>query len=65
MDDAERDLALYLRVACRPDWSLKNLALSGVSLRAINNTLPEMHDASHTTVVLKSGLRLGLLKGVA
>jgi hypothetical protein len=52
---------LWLRWACRRDWSLKNDALSGASLRAIANLQPEIHDATVQTIMLKTGIRLGII----
>jgi hypothetical protein len=61
--------ALFLRHACRPNWSFKLMALSSISLNAIAKRLA-MTDAmapdievvamKHQTIMIKAGARLGL-----
>jgi hypothetical protein len=55
------DVAMWLRWACRRNISFKTEALSTISQRALAAVMPPLHDMSHQAIVLKSGIRLGLL----
>lgn len=72
-DDTKRWLALFLRNACAPRWSIKTLATSSPSIMTIEKRLrmDEAHldrseialalrDINHKHMMLKVGLRLGL-----
>jgi hypothetical protein len=72
-DEQGRDLALYLRHACRRDFSFKTLAQSTLSLRTINSRLLQSDqegeaagfkaEIKHNTVMLKAGIGLGIIEG--
>ena len=46
----------------RRAWSLRSLVLATTSHKAISNVMPKLHDASHQTIMLRSGLALGIIK---
>jgi hypothetical protein len=67
LEDRKRDLSLWLRIACKPDLSFKTEALSTLSIRTVGSVMAQRDDwmaweLSHQSVIIKSGMRLGLLK---
>lgn len=74
-EDIERriDGLLYIRHACKRDFSFRFLALSTISLRTVNERLLQVdqeRDAAdfvaeikHNTIMLKAGIGLGLIEG--
>jgi hypothetical protein len=72
-EDIERriDGRLYIRHACKRDFSFRFLALSTISLRTVNERLQQLDqereaadylaEIRHSTVMLKAGISLGLI----
>lgn len=73
--DAQRDLALYMRAAVKvfDQFSFKWMAQATLSLRTINSRLLQLDqegeaaveraEIRHNMVLLKSGIRLGIIEG--
>jgi len=74
VDDEEasllRDAAMWLRWACRRDTSFRTDSLRSISIRSLVSRVaqiealrdPMARDLSHQTVILKSGIELGLIE---
>jgi hypothetical protein len=73
-EETERriDGLLYIRHACKRDFSFKFLTRSTLSLRTINSRLLQLEqegeaadfraEIRHNTVMLKAGIKLGLVE---
>lgn len=60
--DQLQDTALLIRACCAHDTSVRALALSAPSFRALARGLPPLNDLDRETILLRSGLNLGLVK---
>jgi hypothetical protein len=75
-EDIERriDGLLFIRHACKRDFSFKFLALATISLRTVNERLLQIDqereaaayvaEIRHNTIMLKAGIGLGLVESV-